>query len=181
MVIVAYPFGQVSNGIAPFLWFLLTSRGSGCQNNATLQESEACLSVALALDELEPVDLASGLAAAPGLRQSRPDGRGVRVQSQRERRDGRSGAIPGDECDAGVSFEPAGPRGCGPIGEEVNHAMAVEVDHGRAVSAAHPRLLPVAAMDEEPALGAAWINHEGEAAAVGVPAQLGGSDDRSRH
>ncbi|WP_288588611.1 hypothetical protein, partial [uncultured Methylobacterium sp.] len=42
-------------GIAPFLWFLLTLRGSDGQNHAALQEFEAGPSIALALDELEPV------------------------------------------------------------------------------------------------------------------------------
>ncbi len=41
----------------------------------------------MALDQLEPVDLAFGLAAAPGLRQCSPDGRDVRLQSRGERRD----------------------------------------------------------------------------------------------
>ncbi len=49
----------------------------------------------IGLDELEPIDLAFGLAAAPGLPQSRPDGRDVRVQSRRERRDGRCITGPG--------------------------------------------------------------------------------------
>jgi hypothetical protein len=51
-----------------FLWILLTLRGSGRQNHAACQEIEACPSIALALDELEPVDLTFGLASTPGLR-----------------------------------------------------------------------------------------------------------------
>nr|WP_246102561.1 hypothetical protein [Methylobacterium terricola] len=47
-------------------------------------------------------------------------------------------AITGDECDAGLPFEPAGHRGCGVIREEVDDAVTVEIDDDRAVSAALP-------------------------------------------
>ena len=72
--------------------FSLTLRGLGGQQHATAQEVEAGSSVALSLDELEPVDLSLGLPTAPGLGQCRPDHRAVRLQPGRERRDGRSTA-----------------------------------------------------------------------------------------
>ena len=58
----------------PRFWFLLVLRGLCGQNHAALQEIEACPSVALALDELEPVDLAFRLAATPWLHESSPNG-----------------------------------------------------------------------------------------------------------
>ncbi len=36
------PSAAMELGIAPFLWFLLTLRGSSGQNHAALQEIEAC-------------------------------------------------------------------------------------------------------------------------------------------
>ncbi|BAR47373.1 hypothetical protein Maq22A_2p42770 (plasmid) [Methylobacterium aquaticum] len=47
-------------------------------------------------------------------------------------------AIPSDEFDAGVPFEPAGYRGCRAIREEIDDAVTVEVDDDRAVTAALP-------------------------------------------
>ncbi len=82
-------------GLAPDRWFLLGLRGSGGKYHAALQEIEACPSVALALDEREPVDLAFGLAATPWLRESSPDGSDVRLQSRGERRNRRSLTGPG--------------------------------------------------------------------------------------
>ncbi len=86
------PSAKTGLGIAPFLWLLLTLRGSGGEDHAPLQEIETRPPVALALDQLEPVDLAFGLAAAPGLGQGSPDRGGVTVQSRGEGGDGRSAA-----------------------------------------------------------------------------------------
>ncbi|MEN3237792.1 hypothetical protein PUR29_30330 [Methylobacterium ajmalii] len=56
-------------------------------------------------------------------------------------------AIPGDEFDAGVPFEPAGHRGCRAIREEIDDAVTVEVDDDRAVTAA---LLDRPVVDADP-------------------------------
>nr|WP_238193025.1 hypothetical protein [Methylobacterium frigidaeris] len=47
-------------------------------------------------------------------------------------------AIPGDEFDAGMPFEPAGYRGCRAIREEIDDAVTIEIDDDRAVPAALP-------------------------------------------
>ena len=47
-------------------------------------------------------------------------------------------AIPGDEFDAGMPFEPAGYRGCRATREEVDDAATIEIDDNRAVAAALP-------------------------------------------
>ena len=61
----------VEAGIDP-VWLLLTLRGSCGDDHAALEQIEACSSVALALDELEAVDLTFGLAAARGFGQGGP-------------------------------------------------------------------------------------------------------------
>ena len=73
---------------------MLTLRSSGGEDHAPLQEIETRPPVALPLDQPEPVDLAFGLAAAPGLGQGSPDRGGVTVQSLGEGGDGRSAARP---------------------------------------------------------------------------------------
>jgi len=80
---------------------LLTLRGSRGEDHASAEEIEARSSVALALDQLEPVNLAFGLTAAPGLGQGSPDGSGVSIQPGGEARD--RGSV------AGLRFrDPAG-------------------------------------------------------------------------
>ena len=49
---------------APFPWFFRTLRGSSGEDHASSQEINAGATVALALDQLEPVDLPLGLATA---------------------------------------------------------------------------------------------------------------------
>lgn len=57
-------------------------------------------------------------------------------------------AVPGDEFDVGVPFEPAGQRGRRSIREEVDHAVPIEVDNDRAITAALPDR-PIADADPE--------------------------------
>ena len=73
---------------------MLALRGLGGEDHAPLQEIETRPPVALALDQLEPVDLAFGLAAAPRLGQGSPNRGGVTVQSRGEGGDCRSAASP---------------------------------------------------------------------------------------
>ena len=76
------------------LWLLLALRGSRVENHPTLEQIEACSSVALVLGQLEPIDLALGVITALWLGQCSPDGR-VALQSRCECRD-RGGAA-GDQ------------------------------------------------------------------------------------
>src|SRR3982750_4899460 len=61
------------SGPPPLVWLSRSLRGSCCQEHALAEQVEAGATVHLPLDQLEPSDLALGLAAAPGRRERRPD------------------------------------------------------------------------------------------------------------
>lgn len=84
-----------TGGIAPVWWVFRTLRGSCRHQNAASQQVEAGATIALPLQQLEAVDLALSLAAAPRLAQGGSDRRAVRLQPGSERRDGRGAARTG--------------------------------------------------------------------------------------
>src|SRR4051812_41794759 len=59
--------------------------GSCREENTPAEQVEAGAPVHLPLDQLEPGDLALGLAAAPGRRECRPDRSAVLLQARRKR------------------------------------------------------------------------------------------------
>ena len=75
----------------PSKWLLLTLHGSCGQNQSALEQIEARSPIALAFNELQPIDLAFGLPAAPVIGQGRPDRGAVAVQPRGEGRDGGGG------------------------------------------------------------------------------------------
>jgi hypothetical protein len=60
-------------GLPPAEWLSRSLRGSCRKENALAEQVEAGATVHLTLDQLEPGDLALGLAAAPGRHERCPD------------------------------------------------------------------------------------------------------------
>ena len=122
----------------------LTLRGLCREEHTASEQVETCSSVALALDQLEAVDLAFGLAAAPGLGQGSPDGGGIGLQPRSEARDRRCATglrlhDPGAELRDGIpalGCRPAHTRGpdedseaASQVGDGPGDRVALDVSH----------------------------------------------------
>jgi len=64
---------ELLGGPPPLVWLSRSLRGSCRKENALAEQVEAGATVHLTLDQLEPGDLALGLAAAPGRHERCPD------------------------------------------------------------------------------------------------------------